>query len=455
MKQVSALGLGAGLPGEGISGKIRGMMSRSKMPYRLSLLFALLVLAGVSHAQEGGAFLGLAQTAKRDLLRNFWRGDAVSGAMMREDHGLETQGRQEMIWAHATMLFALDTFWRATGDEDAKRRIAAQWAFTKANFTEEALARPGENPNRAMDDAGWDAMAYALWFRHTGDPDAMRAAKNLIANSYRYWCDDSVTNGLWYSRVPPSQGGGAETRFKSLYAVGLVFAALDYTLCTGDDSLMSDTLAVYEWIERHLRRDRRAVYADGLSGGGAYTVDVEDKLYWMEYNEERGNRRERNGPDGGTRPGHIREASSVSALFGNMAMSVIQARLYKMRGDEAYRVRALETVRALVESPYYDCDGAFLNDRDAWVNGLFAGWWVSDVLTLPGMPQKARDMIYTTARSISAKARTPDGFYGAAWGSGTAWGSAGPTRPEQIMTSASTVNVIMAAALLEKLDTGL
>ena len=421
----------------------------------LSQFFALLLFAGVSHAQGGGAFLGLAQTAKQDLLRNFWRGDAASGAMMREDHGLETQSRQEMIWAHATMLFALDTFCRATGDADAKQRIAAQWAFTKASFTAEELTRPGENPNRALDDAGWDAMAYVLWFRHAGDPDAMRAAKNLIGNSYRYWRDGSVTNGLWYSRVPPSQGGGAETRFKSLYAVGLVFAALDYTLCTGDDSLMPDTLAVYEWIETHLRRDRRVVYENGLSGGGAYTVEVADKLYWMEYNEGRDGRRERDGPDGGTRPGHIREASSVSSLFGNMAMSIIQARLHRLTGGEAYRARALETVRALVDSPYYDCGGVFLNDRDAWVNGLFAGWWVSDVLTLPGVPQKARDMVYATAKSINEKSRTPEGFYGATWGSGAAWRDVAQTRPEQIMTSANTVNMIMAAALLERLEAGL
>ena len=420
-----------------------------------SLFLVLLFFAAISHAQEGGGFLGLAQTAEQDILRNFWRGDAVSGAMMREDHGLETQGRQEMIWAHATMLFALDTFYRATGDEDTKRRIAAQWASTKTNFTAEALVRPGENPNRAMDDAGWDAMAYVLWFRHTSDPDARRAAKGLIENSYRYWCDGSVTNGLWYDRVPPSQGGGTETRFKSLYAVGLVFAALDYTLCTGDDSLMPDTLAVYDWLERHLRRDKRVVYADGLSDGGAYTVEVRDKLYWMEYNEGRDGRRERNGPDGGTRPGHIREASSVSSLFGNMAMSIIQARLHMLKRDEAYRVRALETVRALVDNPYYDCEGVFVNDRDAWVNGMFAGWWVSDVLVLPGMPQKAKDMIYATAKSISGKARTPEGFYGAAWRSGLRWKSAEPTSPEQIMTSASTVNMIMAAALLEKLEAGL
>ena len=421
----------------------------------LSQFFVVLLLAGVSRAQEGGAFLGLAQTAKRDMLRNFWRGDAASGAMMREDHGLETQGRQEMIWAHATMLFALDTFYRATGDEDAKRRIAAQWAFIKTNFTAEALVRPGENPNRAMDDAGWDAMAYVLWFRHTGDPDAMRAAKGLIENSYRYWRDGSVTNGLWYDRVPPSCGGGAETRFKSLYAVGLVFAALEYTACTGNESLMPDTLAVYDWIEGHLRRDKRIVYEKGLADGGTYTVEVEDKLYWMEYNEGRDGRRERSGPDGGTRPGHIREASSVSSLFGNMAMSIIQARLHRLKCDETYRVRAIETVRALVDSPYYDCGGVFVNDRDAWANGLFVGWWVSDVLTLPGMPQEAKDMVYATAKSINAKARTSEGFYGAAWSSGTAWKSTEHTRPEQIMTSASTVNMIMAAALLEKLEAGL
>ena len=392
----------------------------------------------------------LADTAMNDLLGHFWQGDATDGHLIKEDHGYPTEGKQTMIWAHAMLLLAMETMEKATGDESLRERIAAQWTFTRDNFTEEQLVRAGQWPNIAVDDASWDAMAYMLWYRVTGDPYALRIAGRLIRNSYEYWKDGDVSNGLWYPQTPPSQGGDENSRFKSLYCVGLLLAALEYTEVTGEQPLYEDTLKIYEWIEQNLRRDGEKEY-DGR------TITCSDHLYWVDFNVDRPGRGERNGPDGGTRPLDIQEASSVSSVGGNMAMGVLQARLYRRTGEERYLTRALETVRALSGGPY-NRDGVLLNDRDAWTTAAFSGLWVSEVLTLPGVEQKDKDLIFGTARSIAANARTPEGYYGGSWsgpaeGNASAWYRAG-SKPEQIMTSANSAHMILAAALLEKQENG-
>jgi hypothetical protein len=167
----------------------------------------------------------------------------------------------------------------------------------------------------------------------------------------------------------------------------------------------------------------------------------EDGLYWVDYGTT--------GPIGQERPNDIREASSVVSLGLNMAMGVLHAELFKMTADELYRIRAIRTADAL-SNCLLSLGGVFLNDRDAWSQGTFAGDWVREVLSLPGISAKSWTLLRMTADSICANARTTNGYYGGSW-SGPAegllsrWWSVG-SKPEQIMTSASTVNMIVAAA---------
>ena len=84
---------------------------------------------------------------------------------------------------------------------------------------------------------------------------------------------------------------------------------------------------------------------------------------------------------------------------------------------------------------------------------VFAGDWAREVLTLPGIDPKHRAVLRATADSIFHTARTADGFYGGSW-SGPAEGPASrwfvkDSKPQQIMTSANTVNMLIAAAALE------
>jgi hypothetical protein len=300
-----------------------------------------------------------------------------------------------------------------------------------------------------VDDAGWDAMAYMTFYRFTRDKKALDYAGKLVRNSFDYWKDGDTANGLWYDHQPPNHGGGSESRKKAVYAASLLVAALDYMNYRGDPQMMRDVLSIYAWIEENLCRRGQLEYI-ATPGGEAQALPVDDRLYFVEYNQERVPGTPYTGPDGADRPFDIREGGSVTALFGSMAMGVLHARLYKLTGDEAYKSRALETVAALHApgSPYNN-NGVYLNDRDAWTNAAFFRQWVEEVLTLDGITQADRDMVTDTALSIYENARVEGGYLGPWWSGpeGTGW-RADHTWPQQMMTSATGAHVIMAAALL-------
>jgi len=398
----------------------------------------------------------IALDAHEDLYENFW--DYRSDRMKLTSHGFVTgsAGRQEMIWEQAIMIFSMYTLWFALDDGDPVKtditdKLTSQWEFYKKNFTHEQLtANFGRTPNIAVDDSGWGAMTYMIMHHITGDPYAAQVCKELVRGAYEHWKDTDTANGLWYPHIPPSQGGGPETRFKSMSSVGLMYAALEYTSATGDFALFEDTLKVYEWTESNMLRNRTVTYENGLSDGGSYTISVTDNLYWMDFNDNRDGRFEKLGPDGGTRPGDIREAGSVSCMFANTAMGAIHALMHEITGEDEYLIRALETLRAFNDSPYYSHEGVYVNDRDAWANAMFIGPWVRRVLSLPEATDYDRQRIYETASSIFRHCRTEEGYWKAGWSGGAAWD---PHISEtQIMTSATTVNMLTAAALMEKME---
>ena len=458
--------------------------SFAKRARALSILVVLCVLIGcmpLPARASGNETPDMAMTVYEDMLRLYWRGSPERGHLMKEHQGMEITGEQRMIWAHAQMIFAFEALYNATGGEDVAKRIAAQWAFTKSTFTDanrpwicnqwtravnwfarlikcgkmarptETLTRPGEDPNTAVDDAGWNAMAYMTFYRVTGDEAALDYAGALIRNSYAYWKDGDTANGLWYPHRPPNHGGGPSNRFKSVYMAALMLAALDYMRYREDEVLMGDTMKLYAWIEENLCR-RGQIKFVLASGGEEQALGCGDNLYFVDYNQEREGRVPFVGPDGAERPCDIKEGGSVSSLFGNMAMGVIHARLYGLTGGEGYRTRALETVAALnaPDSPYNN-NGVYLNDRDAWTNAAFFRQWVEEVLTLDGVTQADRDMVTNTARSIHANARVDGGYLGPWWSGpseSTGW-RPDHTWPRQLMTSATGAHVIMAAALLD------
>ena len=377
-----------------------------------------------------------ADTALADLISHFW--DSTGNHVVNTSQGFPAANSNKMLWELATMIFALDTYQRATGSDDVKQKIAAEWAYIKATYTQNQLIGGtfGTPPYIAIDDAGWAAMMFMICYRATGDMYALQCEQALIINAYAHW--QNTDGGLLYDN-------SRSTVY--LAAVGLLCAATDFMVTTGDQSLLPNTQAAVDFINNNMRRDGARTFPSAYSDGRDLTVTAADGLFWMGFNVNNNTANIVNGPQGGDTPNNINPTGSVSALFGNMGMAVIEARLYKITGDSAHLDRAVQNVNSLANSTLYNKNGAFINDRDAWANGSIVGWWVSEALPLPGVDVTARVRIGSTAKAILDNARTADGLYTGDWNGGSAWTKAGSTA-QQIMTSSNTANMVMAAALL-------
>jgi predicted alpha-1,6-mannanase (GH76 family) len=356
-----------------------------------------------------------AVAAANDLLHRFWVGDAKTGHLLDTWNGYPCKDDSRgVLWERAMLQAVLDDLYQATRSEDLRRRIAADWTHIKRTLTvEERTSCGAGSQNRAQDDAGWSTLMYLRIYRTLRDPEALRDAKTLFTRACDRWTDDRLGGGAWYSD---------DRRFKSSYQASLVLAGIQLYDRTRDRGDLNRALALYRWCEKRLLRP--------------------DGLYWCEY-----------GMDGPRSAGGIREAGSVTFLGGNMAMGAAHAMLYRRTGKEIYRKRAIRTADALSKFET-DGEGRLLDDRDAWTNGYFMGDWVREVLTLKGLRPERKEIIRRTAESIERRDRTAAGYYGGCWGGpaegeGCAWEKS-RSMPEQAMTSASAIHVIVAAALMER-----
>jgi predicted alpha-1,6-mannanase (GH76 family) len=364
-----------------------------------------------------GHYTALAQSAVQDLLKNYWTGGPDDGCIAPTYSGYTAPVLpmpRGGMWERGMMTFALDSYYRATGDAVTKRRIKAEWARMKRIYTKEELTSAGGQIHPACDDSGWDASLYMVFYRHLGDPYALECAKGLVDSAYNRWHDDTLGGSIWYDN---------SRKHKSLYQIGLVNCAMDIWRVSGDKHFHDIAMSCYDWMESHLLRP--------------------DGIYWADLGVD--------GPAGVERPDDIHEGGSVSFLAGNMGMAILHAKLYRATGDKKYLDRALRTADGM--SRKFLKDGVYMDDRDAWANGTFAADWAQEVLTLPGIDPKHKALFFKTADAVYANDRTPDGYYGGCWngpvdGPGSRWSMNG-SRPQQIMTSASTANMVIAAAILE------
>ncbi len=369
---------------------------------------------------KDGYFSHLARHAEQDLIQNFWIDTPFGGEITPSRDGYPIVGKPNargFIWEGAMMVFALDSYYQATGDRSVIRMIQLEDRRFERVYKPQDLDAAGGYYNHACDDSGWNAMLYLTFYRYLGDPWMLQHAINLVNDAYNRWMDDKFGGGMWYRD---------ERDIKSVYQAAIILDSLDIWEITHDESFYRRAMECYEWVESKLLR--------------------KDGVFFCDYNSK--------GPVGKSRPNDIHEASSVTFLGGTMAMGVINARLYKITKNDLYLHRALKIVKAV--DKVFDNGGVYLDDRDAWSNGTFMGEWVADCLTLPGVSQSDKDILLRTAISIYKNDRTKNGYYGGSWsgpaeGNGSAWYRAG-SKPRQIMTSADSVNVIMAAAMLESFE---
>jgi len=357
-----------------------------------------------------------AVSAVEDLLRHFWVGDAATGHVLDTWSGRARRGDDRgILWERAMFLGVVHDLYQGTHDPVLHQRLQADWTYLKKRFRPEELQACGNGTeNNWSDDAGWSALMALEAYQDTGDKEALTDAEALFNNACARWADDTLGGGLWYND---------ERKVKSVYQANLILAGVWLSEVTGDPAYRDRALPLYNWVEAHLLRS--------------------DGLYWCDY-----------GAKGPHISGNHREAASDTFLGGNMAMGIIAARLYRDTGQAVYKDRALRAAQA-VSRLETDGKGALMDDRDAWTNGYFMGYWVRDVLTLPGTKREARAIVRRTAEAIWQRARTSEGFYSGCWngpaeGEACPWTKGGFT-PQQIMTSSSAVHVLVGADLLGNL----
>ncbi len=364
----------------------------------------------------------MAQAAVNDLLAHFWTGTSESGHIVDTYAGigghLKPPDEQGILWERATFIATLEDLYQVTREPALRQRIAADWAWVKKRHTPEQLeACGGGSRNPGHDDAGWSAMMYLNVYRATRDPEALTHARALFLNACDRWTDPRFDGAL---------RGSDTATYTTSYQAALILAGVRIYERTHDMIIWNRAVELYEHVEKLFLRP--------------------DGLYWWVVDAK-----------GPRRLGEIREARSEVFLGGNMAMGVIHARLFHLTHQRVYLRRAIRTAQAIREHET-SSQGIYLNDRDAWANGYFMGEWAREVLTLPGIGPEHAEILRKTARSIWEHARTARGYYGACWAGppeGNVWDrtdgrddSGLRSTPEQIMTSATTVNVLVAAAAL-------
>lgn len=396
----------------------------------------------------------MAKRALEDLYKRFWT-DADGGHILPTHCGRVVE-KPLMIWEVTMLLIAMETYYDATGDKETANRIVGTWNYLKSVFTRQQMVDNfGSEPNLAVDDVGWDIMCYLMAYRFTGDPDALDMVKTTLLGAYDHYKDETLENGLWYN-----DWAQYNDHWKSSYIVSLLISALEHCRITKGTELFSQTLqdqtlVLCDWVERTFRRDRIYTVENGKADGSSYTVDITDGLYWIDYNKDRENREERNGPSGGLRPGDIRELGSVSAIFANMGLAAVNVMRYEQFGDENCLKKAVETAAALER--YYNNHGAYLNDRDGNTNATMLRYYIHKILATGRAADAQRDMLFRTAENVYATGQNRNGRYLPWWGRVIGPEDMVPQLDprgldvEGIMCNATSVTMICGAALLESL----
>jgi len=273
-----------------------------------------------------------------------------------------------------------------------------------------------------------------LAYRMTDDEYYLDMAHECIEKTYESFGAGTPEQGLWYNLF------AGYPNAKSLYCAGTILSALEYYDITKgtekeDAELQEQTMGLYNWVETNLRRDHAMTY-------NGFTFTEMDYLY---YNDFMVNSATIQAPNYfGQGRTTIGTGGSSSSFFGNTAMCVINKRLYELTGDEAYLDKALKTANAFVGSNY-DLDGVLCNDRDAYTNCAFVGFFVREVLSLDGITDETKQLFLNTAKSILNNCYFEEGYYGSDWAGENKWTpSVTHGNPHCLTNNATTVHMIYA-----------
>ena len=365
--------------------------------------------------EDRGYYLRIAEQAQKDVRKNFWTGDLKTGKLVPTWNGLpgdDLPDPRGSIWETSMLVFGIYDMWFLTGDSVYEDMLRAEARFFREDFQPWELENAGGNFNWASDDCSWNAMMLLTFYTVTQDEWFLKRAINLLDNTYSRWYDPDK-DMMYY---------GDNSTSMSLYEVGIALSWMRIWEITGQQRFYDQALASYERMQKKLGRE------DGI-----YYVESLDEIF-------------SDNPPALS----IHEAASNSFLTANMGMASLSVKFYRATGEKEYLDRAYRTTRGILAN--YNDNGVLLDDRDAWTNGTFTAFYVSDVLSLPGT-EEMRELLYATARSIVTNDRTEDGYYGGTWSgppdaAGSIW-TAGGSTPQQCNTTGTAVMIVTAAALLE------
>jgi hypothetical protein len=106
-------------------------------------------------------------------------------------------------WNSAATLTALIDFARTTGTHDYDWTIARTFEQNRGTFAAGARssdAIEGDFISRAVDDAGWWAVAWLDAYDYTGDPRYLNEAVTITQYVNQYWDNGTCGGGVWWDR---------------------------------------------------------------------------------------------------------------------------------------------------------------------------------------------------------------------------------------------------------------
>lgn len=353
----------------------------------------------------------MAKEAFDNLMKNYWSDEKNYFVDPYKEFGRDTLS--DILWAYTQLMLSLETYGLTAKEKLVFDRIDKEINAFYNNHDDEWLLYTGGNNNPAMDDAAWSSMAFMMHYRYTGNEKSLEMSHQMIKRAYAHWVDvKGMEYGIWY-RFNENNPEGNDTHFKSLYSGGLMLSELEYYKLTKgtdkeDKELHELTKTLYNWAVENLHRVGTKVW-----NGKEYTVN--DRLYFCDLYEWT--------DTGRINPVNIDNfmGSGTCALFANTSMAVIHKRFWEETGDKMYLDRAVDLANAICESEYFNKNGVLWNDRDAWTDCAFMGFFAREVLPLPGVKEEMPRLLMTTASSIMHKEYFEGGFYGSDWEGGDRW----------------------------------
>ena len=333
------------------------------------------------------------------------------------------------LWQYAQMVNLHYGYWKITGSADAANRITAEWTFVKANWTFGQLTSCGAgNPAAASDDAAWIAALYLEAYEVTSDATALTYAKDMLDCAYARWYDAATLGGgMWYD---DSQNA------KSSYQAAYAFASEWYYEITANTTYLTQAEAIDTWMAATLQRNGQV---NPQNSGETYP---NDGLYWQQINAN-------TTIQGYATPYQIAQTSSVVFLTGNMAMAVLDARLYAATGTASYLTR-MNSVAVGIQKYETDTSGVALDDRDARTNGWAA--WLYALYVVPNLTSVGAfgdAGLVLTANSIYAHGMNLHGTFCGCWNgpctNSCIWVTSDNLYPDQVEVSANAANWLIAA----------